>query len=343
MKFIDNVKIYVQAGNGGNGCLSFRRERFRPRGGPDGGDAGKGGDVILIGDLQMTSLFSLSYRPRLIAGNGEHGGRNKQSGRSGKDLVVSVPVGTQVIDSGTGAVLEDLNEAEKTFVAAKGGKGGRGNAQFATSINRAPRWTEKGQEGERRSIKLELKLLTDVGLVGLPNAGKSTLISKISSATPRIADYPFTTTSPNLGVRMDEDSERFVIADMPGLIKNAHQGCGLGTGFLKHLERSRLLVHVLDGTRLPDHSPLEDYQTVMDELTTFSPQLGTMPHIVAINKIDLLKTQQSLKRAERVFAERGVRAFSISALRGQGLSPLVNEMARRLNRIRPTMCEEYIR
>jgi GTP-binding protein len=336
MKFVDSVKVYAKAGNGGNGCLSFRRERFRPRGGPDGGDAGRGGDVIFVGDAQMTSLLDLSYHPQLIAENGQQGRRNNQSGRNGKDLTVRVPVGTQVIDPETGTVLEDLNEAEKRFVAVRGGTGGRGNAQFASSTNQTPRRAEQGQEGERRWLRLELKLLADVGLVGLPNAGKSTLISRISSASPRVADYPFTTTSPYLGVVEDEDSRNFVVADMPGLIENAHQGCGLGTRFLRHVERTGLLVHVLDATRLPDHSPIEDYQIIVAELKAFSPLLGEKPQIVAINKVDLLETLQPLEAVEREFAERGIRAFSISALRGEGLSPLVSEMSRQLEESRST-------
>jgi len=336
MKFIDKVKVYVQAGNGGNGCLSFRRERFCPRGGPDGGNAGRGGNVILISDAQMTSLLDLSYHPRLIAENGQQGRGSNQSGRSGKDLIVRVPVGTLVIDAKTGKVLDDLNEEEKRFVAARGGRGGRGNAQFVTSSNQAPRRAEKGEEGERRWLGLELKLLADVGLIGRPNVGKSTLISKISSASPRIADYPFTTTSPGLGVVIVDEAGTFTVADTPGLIKNAHQGYGLGTDFLRHIERTGLLVHILDITRLPDHTPLEDYQMIMGELKAFSPMLGEKPQIIAINKVDLLESPGSLEAVERAFAERGIRAFAISALTGQGLGLLVSEMARQIEELRST-------
>lgn len=339
MKFVDHVKVYVQAGNGGSGCLSFRRERFRPKGGPDGGDAGRGGNVVLVSDVRMTSLLDLSYHSRLIAENGEQGRGNNQSGRSGKDLTVRVPLGTLLIEAETGKLLQDLDREEKRFVAARGGRGGRGNAQFATSTDRAPRRVEKGENGEHRWLRLELKLLADVGLIGRPNAGRSTLLSRISSANPRIADYPFTTTSPNLGVVMDEDYRSFTVVDTPGLGENAHQGCGLGTGFLRHIERTGLLVHVLDITRLPEHSPLEDYQMIVDELNVFNPRLAEKPQIVTINKVDLLESLRPLKAAEKAFSERGLRTFPISALTGQGLSLLVSEMARQLEQSRSTTQE----
>lgn len=336
MKFIDIARVYLKGGDGGNGCVSLRRERFRPKGGPDGGDGGKGGDVIFASDAQMTSLLDLLYHHRLIAEDGQHGRGNNQFGRSGRDLIVRVPVGTLVIDQKTGNVFQDLNEEKKRFVAVRGGSGGRGNAQFATPTDRTPRRVEKGEKGEHRWLRLELKLLADVGLIGRPNAGKSTLISRISSARPRIADYPFTTTSPNLGVVRDEDFRSFIVADIPGLIENSHQGCGLGTGFLKHVERTDLLLHVLDITRLPDHSPLEDYQITVGELKAFNPLLVEKPQIVAINKVDLLDCLQPLEEIERAFAEKGIRTFPISALTGQGLSALISEMALHLEKLKST-------
>jgi GTP-binding protein len=330
MKFVDSSKVYVQAGNGGHGCLSFRRERFRPKGGPDGGDAGRGGNVVLVGDVQMESLASFSHHPRLTAENGQHGRHNNQSGKDGPDLIVRVPVGTLIVDAETGAVLHDLNEGEKEFVAAKGGRGGRGNAQFATATNRVPRRAERGERGESRWLRLELKLLADVGLVGLPNAGKSALISKMSSASPRIAEYPFTTTRPHRGVVRDDVFRNFIVVDTPGLIANAHQGRGLGTRFLRHIERAKLLVHVLDATRHPGHNPVEDYDLVMGELRAFRPSLAAKLQLVAINKVDALETPRSLTSFEKTFAEKGIPSFSVSALTGEGLRPLIAEMTRLL-------------
>ncbi len=332
MKFVDNGKAYVRAGDGGKGCVSFRRNPFQPKGGPDGGDGGRGGNVIFVSDAQTKSLLDLSYRPHLVAENGQEGRGNNQSGKNGSDLVVRVPIGTVVIDSRDSNVLQDLDEENKRFVAAKGGRGGRGNARFATPADRAPRRAEKGEKGEDRWLRFELKLVVDVGLIGRPNAGKSTLISKISSAKPRIADYPFTTTSPNLGVVQREDYTSFVVADLPGLIENAHQGCGLGTGFLRHVERTALLVHVLDISRLPDYSPLEDYRIIMRELTAFNPRLGEKPQIITINKVDLLESFRPLEKAEKAFAERGIRTFPISALKGYGLKSLMDEMTHQLEK-----------
>ncbi len=339
MKFVDSAKVYLQAGNGGNGCVSFRTGRFHPRGGPDGGDGGRGGSVIFVSNAQMTSLLDLVYHPRLIAENGQPGRGSNQSGRSGKDLIVRVPMGTLVVDAKTGDLLHDLDRNQERFVAARGGRGGRGNAQFATPANRAPRRGETGETGERRWLKLELKLLADAALIGGPNVGKSTLISRVSSARPRIADYAFTTTSPTLGVVWYDDFRSFTVVDTPGLIENAHRGHGLGVRFLKHVQRTGLLVHVLDITRLPDHSPLEDYQVVIDELRAFDLRLVEKPQIVAINKVDLLEGVQPLEEVVRVFSNRGIRAFPISALTGQGLSPLIREMARQLDTSKFTVKE----
>jgi len=331
MKFIDNVKVFLRGGDGGDGCLSFRRERFRAKGGPDGGDGGQGGDVVLISDVQVESLIHLLYRPHLVAENGQQGRHNRQSGRSGKDLLVHVPVGTRLIDPETGHVLDDLDTDQKRFVAAKGGRGGRGNAQFATAVNRAPRRFEKGKVGEERWLQFDLRLGVAVGLVGPPNTGKSSLIARISSVKPRIADYPFTTTSPNLGVVRGKAFTSFVVADTPGLIENASRGAGLGTGFLKHVERAVLLVYVLDVSRLPNRTPIDDYETTVTELRAFDRVLGEKKQIAAINKVDLLESSDVLKQCERAFANRGISTFSISALTGQGISELVGEMSRHVN------------
>jgi len=337
MKFVDSVKVYLQAGNGGKGCVSFRTGRFHPKGGPDGGDGGRGGNVTFVSNGQMTSLLDLSYHPRLIAENGEPGRGNNQSGRSGKDLIVRVPMGTLVIDGKTGDLLDDLDRDQSRSLAARGGRGGRGNAQFATPASRTPRRAETGGTGERRWLRLELKLLSDAALIGGPNVGKSTLISKVSSARPRIADYPFTTTSPALGVVRYDDLRSFTVVDTPGLIENAHRGHGLGVRFLKHIERTGLLVHVLDITRLPDHNPFEDYQLIMDELRAFNPQLVEKPQIVVINKVDLIESVRLLEEAERAFSGRGIRTFPISALTGKGLRPLIREMAGQLEKSKSTV------
>jgi GTP-binding protein len=336
MKFIDKANAYARAGDGGNGCISFRKKRFQPKGGPDGGDGGQGGNVVFVSDPQLSSLTDLSHRPRLIAKNGQQGKANNQSGKSGGDLIVRVPVGTLLIDSKTGEILQDLDVEKKRFVAARGGRGGRGNARFATSTDRAPRRAEKGEQGEDRWLRFELKLVVDVGLIGRPNAGKSTLISKISSANPRIAAYPFTTTSPNLGVVTYDDFRSFTVADIPGLIENAHKGSGLGTKFLKHVERTKLLVHVLDITRFHEQNPVKDYGIIVEELKAFDPLLEKKPHIVAINKVDLLECLSPLNEAERGFAEKGILTFPISALTGQGLTTLINAIGQELEKLKPT-------
>ncbi len=332
MKFVDHAKAYVCAGRGGNGCISFRRKRLQPKGGPDGGDGGRGGNVVFVSDKQMVSLLDLSHRSRINAEDGQQGKKNKQSGKDGQDLIVRVPVGTLVIDATTGDVFQDLNKENKRLLAVRGGRGGRGNAKFATPSDRSPRRAEGGEKGEERWLRFELKLRADVGLIGLPNAGKSTLISKISSAKPRIADYPFTTTSPNLGVVRYEDFKSFVVADLPSLIQNAHQGRGLGTGFLKHVERTVLLVHVLDVTRLPNRGLFQDYETIMRELEAFNTGLREKPQIVAINKIDRLESPNLLNETERRFADIGIRSFPVSALTEQGVSSLVDEMVRQLEK-----------
>ena len=266
VRFIDEAKIYVRSGRGGRGCVSFRREKFVPRGGPDGGDGGNGGDVILVAQRNVSSLLDHRYRQHYIAQNGEHGKGKNQHGKNAPPLIVPVPVGTVVKDFYTGEILGDMVEEGQTLVVARGGRGGRGNARFATSTNQAPRYAEPGEEGEERTLLLELKLLADVGIVGFPNAGKSTLISRISAARPKIADYPFTTIVPNLGVVRYNEGKTFVVADIPGLIKGAHEGAGLGIRFLKHIERTRLLIHLLDLSPLTGRNPIEDYHVLNEEL-----------------------------------------------------------------------------
>ena len=284
-RFVDRVKIYVKAGDGGPGCVSFRREKYVPRGGPDGGDGGDGGDVILLADPQLLTLYDFYHQVHFRAENGRPGQGKKMKGRDGEDLILRVPVGTVVMDAETGEVLGDLTEPYQTLIVARGGKGGRGNAHFATPTRQAPRFAEPGKPGEERWLILELKLIADVGLVGLPNAGKSTLLSRISAARPKIADYPFTTLEPNLGVVKLPDGETFVVADLPGLIEGAHKGVGLGHEFLRHVERTRVLLFVLSVDREDLYA---DYQVLKKELKLYNPALLQKDYLIAINKIDLL-------------------------------------------------------
>lgn len=321
MKFVDFVQIAVKAGDGGNGVISFRREKYVPKGGPDGGDGGRGGDVVLRANKNLSTLLDFQYRRTYAAPRGAHGAGARKTGQSGKDVVLQVPVGTIVRDVHTHEVLADLAAHGDSVVAVRGGKPGRGNAAFATSTDQAPRHAEPGEKGEEREIELELKLLADVALVGLPNAGKSTLISVISAARPKIADYPFTTLIPNLGiVRVDEGSS-FVVADIPGLIEGAHAGKGLGIQFLRHIERTKVLVFLLDATR-PD--PAADYTVLETELRLFSPDLVHKPRLVALSKIDSVSdTERKKLRKLRV---GGTRPVMISAVAGEGIPGLVTDM-----------------
>jgi len=327
MKFVDEVRIHVKAGDGGNGCVSFRRERFIPKGGPNGGDGGKGGDVILEANAQLSTLLDLSYPQQLRAPKGSHGKGKDQTGRNGEDLVISVPTGTLVRDGETGEVLQDLVMEGQRYVAAQGGRGGRGNARFATSTHRAPRTAEKGEEGQDRWLRLELKLLADVGLIGYPNVGKSTLLSKISSATPKIAGYPFTTLSPNLGVVARADQEPFVVADIPGLIEGASKGSGLGLRFLRHIERTRLLVHLLDITEGRPQDPLKDFRALNRELEAYQPALAHKKQIVAVNKIDVPGVRVKASHFIESFKKLGHGLYLISANTGEGLDELVKAIS----------------
>ena len=318
--FIDEARVHVRAGKGGNGCVSFRREKFVPKGGPDGGDGGNGGDVSFVGDPAVDTLLDLTYRRHLVAKNGQPGRGKNQTGACGADLEMPVPVGTLIFDADTGLMLRDLAEAGERVCVARGGKGGRGNKHYASSINRAPRECEEGEPGQERDLRLELKLLADVGLVGLPNAGKSTLISRISHARPRVANYPFTTREPCLGIVDVGDYRRIVVADIPGLIEGAHDGHGLGIEFLRHIERTRVLLHVVDAAAVDGTPPLDAYHTLRNEIGLYGHALAERPHLVAANKTDLPDAQAAL---DDLRAAIDVPLFPISAVTGHGLRPLL--------------------
>lgn len=328
---IDNVKITVKSGDGGNGCVSFRREKFVPKGGPNGGDGGKGGDVIFKSDNSLATLIDFKYRRIFKAQNGKHGQGGDKTGRTGEDAVILVPCGSILKDIATGNILADLTENGDTYVAAKGGRGGRGNARFATSTNQAPRKAEPGQKGIEFEVGIELKLIADVGLVGLPNAGKSTLISKISAAKPKIADYPFTTLQPNLGIVRYKDYQSFVVADIPGLIEGAHLGKGLGIRFLKHIERTKVLVFLLDSTLIPHmENKKEDYETLINELGSYDESLLEKPRIICFSKIDTLTESQKKNLSKIRFPkEKGgekIPILKISAVSGENLDKLLDEI-----------------
>jgi GTP-binding protein len=325
--FIDEVRIYVKAGNGGNGCLAFRREKFVPRGGPSGGDGGRGGDVTLVASQHYNTLLHFRFNPEYKAERGRHGEGSNRTGREGASIDVPTPVGTVVYDAATGELLHDFTQAGDRFVVARGGRGGRGNARFATSTHQAPTEHEPGKPGEERQLRLELKLLADVGLAGFPNAGKSTLISRISAARPKIADYPFTTLEPNLGVVSTSDDRSFVVADIPGLIEGAHLGHGLGVQFLKHIERTRLLVHLVDVSEASGRDPVHDFEVVMQELESFSPSLLEKPMIVVATKLDVAQDPERITAVERVAKQRGLPFYQISSVTGEGIETLKRAMA----------------
>jgi len=326
--FVDQVRVKLQAGKGGNGCVSFRREWGVPKGGPDGGRGGNGGSVYLVSEPGLTTLSYFRFHPINRARNGAHGEGSRRSGKTGEDIVLRVPVGTVVKSAETGETLFDFVRSGQKYEAARGGKGGRGNATYATPTHRTPREWQPGAPGEDKDLILELKLIADVGLVGFPNVGKSTLISKISSAHPVIADYPFTTLIPHLGV-VDASSERsFVVADIPGLIEGAHEGHGLGVQFLKHIERTKVLVHIVDVSPYTGRDPLEDYRVILKELEAFSPEVAARPQVLAANKADTLGADKSrLVRLRRMAARKKIPFFAISALKGRGLKELVTAMA----------------
>lgn len=327
--FIDEVKIHVKAGDGGNGCMAFRREKFVPRGGPSGGDGGHGGDVILKASPHHNTLLHFRFNPEHKAERGRHGEGSNKTGKDGASITVPVPVGTTIYDDETGELIHDFIVSGEEFVIAKGGRGGRGNARFATSTHQAPTEHEPGKPGDDKALRLELKLLADVGLVGFPNAGKSTLISRLSAAKPKIADYPFTTLVPNLGVMSTEDisdGRTLVVADIPGLIEGASEGHGLGTQFLRHVERTRLLVHLVDVSEMSGRDPVEDFDVVLQELAKFSPDLAAKPMIVVANKMDSAQDPERVERLERGAERHGLPIFKISAVTGQGVVELKREI-----------------
>jgi len=320
--FIDEAKIHVTGGHGGNGCVAFRREKFVPRGGPSGGDGGRGGDVYLESNEHLNTLLKFRYTREFHANRGRHGEGSNRHGQDGTDLLIPVPIGTIVYDEATGERLWDFDAPERRFLIAKGGRGGRGNAHFASSTNQAPRKAEPGTPGEERALRLELKLLADVGLVGFPNVGKSTLISRLSAARPRIADYPFTTLEPCLGVVALDPERSFVMADIPGLIAGAHEGRGLGVRFLKHIERTRLLLHLIDVAEHSGRDPVEDYWVIMKELESFSPTVARKPMGLVASRVDAAGDGDRLVALREFCRERGERLYEISCVTGEGLEDL---------------------
>ncbi|MEW6410625.1 MAG: GTPase ObgE [Nitrospirota bacterium] len=332
--FIDQVKIFVKAGDGGRGCVSFRREKYVPMGGPNGGDGGKGGDIIIRADSQINTLLDLKYHRHYRAKRGEHGKGKNMHGENGSDIIIPVPVGTVVKDVESNKVLTDITEEGMGVVAAKGGRGGLGNANFATPTNQAPRYAQPGEPGEERWLFLELKLISDVGLIGMPNAGKSTLISKISSARPKIADYPFTTLSPVLGVVKCSEFKSFVVADIPGLIEGAHRGAGLGFQFLRHIERTRILVHLVDISEMAEGDVVENFKVVNRELELYNPDLAERPQIVAPHKIDIKGSGERLRRLVEFCSDSGYNIFPISAVTGEGVNELLGFLSLKLEEIK---------
>jgi GTP-binding protein len=324
--FIDEARILVKAGDGGNGCMAFRREKYVPRGGPSGGDGGRGGDIFMHSSVHDNTLLRYRFNPEHKAGRGGHGEGSDCHGKNGESIDLSVPVGTIVYDDATGAKLFDFSAAGQVFRVARGGRGGRGNARFATSTHQAPTEHEPGSEGQEKRLRLELKLLADVGLVGFPNAGKSTLISRISAARPKIADYPFTTLEPNLGVVKMDDYRSFVVADIPGIIEGAHEGHGLGIQFLRHVERTRLLVHLVDVSET-GRDPVNDFEVLMRELEAFSEDLARRPMILAASKMDAVANPESVEALRAIAAGRDMRFLAISSVTGQGIDELKYAMA----------------
>ena len=320
-KFYDQAKIYVTGGDGGAGAVAFRREKYVPEGGPSGGDGGRGGNIVFEGDEGLRTLVDFRYQRHYKGDRGEHGQAKNCSGRSGEDVILRIPVGTVVFEDGTGETIADITEHGQRVVVAAGGRGGRGNARFMSNTNKAPTLAENGEPGAERWLRLELKLLADVGLVGFPNVGKSTIISQVSGARPKIADYHFTTLIPNLGVVELEEGQSFVIADIPGLIEGAHAGAGLGHEFLRHTERTRLLLHVLDISGSEERDPLEDLRIIEEEIRLYSPELALRPVIIVANKMDIPTAQGQLQRLKEVIGDRH-EIFPVSAATGEGLKDL---------------------
>lgn len=336
MKFIDYTTVHVKAGDGGRGSVSFRREKYVPRGGPDGGDGGRGGHVIFRATKELNTLLDFRYRHDYLAERGQHGQKKKMHGRDGKDLVISVPVGTLIKDGETEEVLADLDREGMEELIAKGGRGGLGNSHFATPTRQVPRFAQPGEPGEERSLILELKLLADVGLVGLPNAGKSTLISVISSSRPKIADYPFTTLIPNLGVVKHEDYRSFVVADIPGLIEGAHRGVGLGFQFLRHVERTSMLLHLVDISEHGESDPVDDLLKINGELKLYGEKLSEKPQAVVGSKLDVAGNKERLNRLSSYCKKEGLDFFPVSAATGRGIKKLLAYASGKIEELRAT-------
>ena len=326
---VDEVRITVKAGDGGNGCLAFRREKYVPRGGPSGGDGGHGGDITMVATIHRNTLLHFRFNPEYTAQRGRHGEGSNRTGHDGESLTVQVPVGTTVYDEETGDKLYDFTHDGESWLAAKGGRGGRGNARFATATHQAPTEHEAGKPGDFRKLQLKLRLLADVGLVGYPNAGKSTLISRISAARPKIADYPFTTLEPNLGVVELPDMRSFVVADIPGIIEGAHEGRGLGVQFLKHIERTSVLVHLVDMSET-GRDPVHDFETLMTELASFSEDLAKKPMFVAASKMDVSQEPEHVEAIRQIAQQRGLPFFRISSATGEGIEALKFALAERV-------------
>lgn len=329
MKFLDEALITVTSGHGGRGGLSFRREKFIPKGGPDGGNGGKGGDIVLRASLQKRTLYDLSHRRSFKAADGGNGSSNMKTGRDGSDLVIEIPAGTTVLNAATGELIHDFTQNDEVFVLLRGGRGGKGNAHFKTATHQTPRFSQPGEPSRSLEIKLVLKLIADVGIIGLPNAGKSTLLAAISSATPKIADYPFTTLIPNLAAVYPAHSEPFIAADIPGLIEGAHSGAGLGIQFLKHIERTRILVHLIDASAVDPADPLKSYRTIQDELSSFNDLLSAKPQVLVLNKMDVQDASARADIFETAVSPRPV--MRISAHTGMGLQALLQKLAQLLD------------
>jgi GTP-binding protein len=327
VKFIDEAVISVQSGDGGNGCVSFRREKHVPRGGPNGGDGGKGGDVILKSTSRRRTLHPFRFNSQFKAQKGAHGQGKQKTGKNGPDLIIEIPPGTLVKDADTHQILKDFTTSGQKFIIAKGGKGGKGNYHFRSATHRTPRFAQPGEAGQSLQLKLELKLLADVGIIGLPNAGKSTLISVISSAAPKIGSYPFTTLAPNLGVVQTDWGDPFVVADIPGLIKGAHEGTGLGIRFLRHIERTRILVHLIDASSINPENPLDGYDTINHELDHYDQKLSQKPQLVVLNKLDLPASDENARIFQEAFNVRDdSKVFFISALERSGVNRVISKL-----------------
>ena len=334
MRFVDEAKIYVKAGDGGRGCVSFRREKYVPHGGPDGGDGGHGGNVILKANSQLHTLLDFKYRQHFKAQRGQHGRGKKQTGKGGKDLIIKVPMGTLVLDAETGEVLADLIQDGQEVIVARGGRGGLGNWHFATPTHQVPRHAQPGEKGEERWILLELKLIADVGLVGAPNVGKSSLVAAISAARPKVAEYPFTTLYPQLGLVEIEDHFRFVVAELPGLLENAHTGVGLGIRFLRHIERTIMIAYVVDISQIDPQQPLKALKKLKKELKAYNPSLLTKPQVVIINKIDLPEAKHRLSIIKKALEKERLPYWCVSALTGEGMEIFKKEIGRMLNEVK---------